>query len=470
MAERFDELALIPAFGRTVTGFESDAPIAGAQLSGARRKAVLDALARRPMDYCGQEIVRLSTTPAIVEGRIEPRPFTVRAFLARGSDGSWSVMPGGFARLSSSSGLPTSMIGAGDVSADVWVVDEQPTALQAPSLIAAEPPISRGGGLLASQAADNLFWFGRYNERAESVVRVVKTLLGSTMEGDSLFENGQLENGNGNVVARLAQLLGWWGAASPGGAVREAADVAVLCAQALSSRTAGGNVPALLRQRQGVGRGLRDRFSSDVWRLVTAPMPRVDSTRPQAMLGAARHLTEQFSALAGLIAENMVRGPAWRFLELGQRMERAQAICRIFAHLTRIEADAALSGAPGMLLDLFDSQIVYRSRYLAAPLLNPVRDLVLLDPDNPRALVFQVAEIVRHLEALPVVRDDNLPEVPLRLARQLHGELQAAEAAAMDPVRLLAIETRLAELSDAISTRYFLALDRDEADRRARVM
>jgi uncharacterized alpha-E superfamily protein len=166
----------------------------------------------------------------------------------------------------------------------------------------------------------------------------------------------------------------------------------------------------------------------------------------------------------------MVRSAAWRFLEIGQRLERAQAICRISRQLTAIEANEDSGGdggaeALGVLLDLCDSQIIYRSRYLTVPMANPVRDLVLLDPENPRALVFQVAEIVAHLAALPSTREDNMPEAPLRAARALLGELQAVTAKDMTPQRLSQVEDDLLTLSDELTARYFVALDRDDQQR-----
>ena len=468
VAARFDELAILPAFGQPVEELASRQPVAGADIQGAARDALLEALWRRPMDYCGQEIVHLSTTPAIIDGALVPRPFTVRAFVARTADGGWSVMPGGFARLASSNALPTSMMGAGDLSADVWIVDDKPNLSPQGSLLPGEPPLSRGGGILASQAADNLFWFGRYNERAEIVVRIVRALLGYSMEGDSATSGGD------HVEAALVGMLEGLGAVPVGSAGKAPLDV---CAQAFGGQGMPGSVATLIAQRQDVGLSLRERFARDFWRLVSRPMPRVDASRPQTMIATTRWLTEHFSALAGLISENMVRSAAWRFLEIGQRLERAQGICRMTRAICRLVRDETAAGQEariadgfGMLLDLCDSQIVYRTRYLSAPMANPVLDLVLLDPDNPRGLVFQVAEIVAHLSALPTVRDDNLPEPPLRAARALLGELQAAMAQDFTPQRLQDMETRLLGLSDEISARYFLQFDREEIEKRTRLL
>ncbi len=458
---RLDDLALLPAFGQAAEGLDSREPVAAAQIDAARRTALIDALRRRPMDYCGQEIVRLSTTPAIIDGRIAARPFTVRAFVARGPDGEWTVMPGGFARLSSSTALPTSLMGAGDLSADLWIVDEKPAAPHTGSRIAGEPQVSRGGGILASQAADNLFWFGRYNERAETLVRIVRAILANPADSDGNVSPGA------STLPRLTALLRDWGAISPATAQLP---VAGICARALTETRLPGGVATLMRRRQQVGMALRERFARDFWRIVSRPMPSIRVDQPQSMLGSTRWLTEHFSALAGLVAENMVRSAAWHFLQLGQRIERAQAICRMARQLDPQTGDGDPAVTLGLLLDLCDSQIVYRSRYLTRPVTGPVRDLVLLDPDNPRALAFQVAEIVQHLAALPSLRDDNVPEAPLRAARALLGELHAASAADMTTERLAVIEVRLLSLSDAISARYFLQLDTEEAERRSRLL
>jgi len=216
-----------------------------------------------------------------------------------------------------------------------------------------------------------------------------------------------------------------------------------------------GGVAALLARRNEVGQGLRERFSRDFWRLASRPMPRVDLARPQDMLSTVNGLVGQFGALAGLASENMVRSAAWRFLEIGKRLERALATCRVASHLGAADDAEAL----GLLLELCDSQIIYRARYLTGPVRDPVLDLVLLDADNPRALMFQVRDIVDHLDRLPSLREDTLPEQPLREGKALLGMLSALTAAEMGTAQLAEVETRLRRLSDAISLRYFLQFE-----------
>lgn len=449
---RLDELLIAPAFGQPVEGLEGTAPVPGASLSGAARAALLDAMARRPMDYCGQEIVQLSTTPALIGDAFVPRPFTVRAFVARGSDGEWQVMPGGFARLSAAGGIQTTLMGAGDLSADVCVVDAPGTAPAVPPFLTATPPVRRGGGILASQAADNLFWFGRYVERAEATVRVIRAVLGSAIEVDSAAGS------NPEVLEKLVALLAEWGAIPPEAAQNPAPRI---CRAALSEAALPGGVTALFGMIRSTGMPLRDRLAPDFWRIASRPVPPIDSHRPGALLRIARELLERLSALSGLLAENFIRGPAWRFLDMGRRLERGLTLCAITASLAGEEGEPA--EALGVLLDLSDSQITYRSRYLTGPRRDPVLDLLLLDPDNPRSLAFQLARLVQHIDALPRLSEDLLPEAPLREARALLSPLENTTVAMFDPAHLQQVGTGLLSLSNTVAERYFLQYEKTDA-------
>lgn len=450
VSEAIDRLIIAPAFGEVVEGLDDTQPVPGAEITGAKRDALFAAMARRPMDYCGQEIVHLSTTPALIGQQFEPRAFTVRAFVARGSDGLWTVMPGGFARLSSSGELRTSLMGDGDMSADVCIVDDMPDPGARALQLSSNPAIRRGGGILASQAADNLFWFGRYSERAEMTVRVIRSTLGNSIDADAITARDP------EVRRLLVDMLQLWSAIAPESAALSAPQA---CRAALVESDLPGGVASLLAMIRQVGLSLRDRFAPDFWRIASRPLPEVTAHRSSALLRVTRELIERFSAMSGLIAEDMVRSHAWRFLDLGRRIERALSISRMARQLAQAQDQ---SDALSALLDLCDSQITYRSRYLTGALRNPVYDLVLLDPDNPRSLAFQVQLIHQHLSILPALGDDQLPEAPLLAARAVMGPLVSQAAPTIDDHVLWDIENRLLALSEAISTRYFLQFERTD--------
>ncbi|HVJ03479.1 MAG TPA: alpha-E domain-containing protein, partial [Sphingomonas sp.] len=151
--------------------------------------------------------------------------------------------------------------------------------------------------------------------------------------------------------------------------------------------------------------------------------------------------------------EHMARTDAWRFHDMGRRVERAMSTIRF---VRAFGGPEATSDDLSTLLDLLDSQISYRQRYLTGIARLPVIDLVTLDPGNPRGVAFQVMAIHEHLSRLPVLSDDGLAEPQQEQARELAAQLATTRADRIHDSMLAGIETRLARLSDAVARRYFL--------------
>ncbi|HET6377313.1 MAG TPA: alpha-E domain-containing protein, partial [Methylocella sp.] len=137
----------------------------------------------------------------------------------------------------------------------------------------------------------------------------------------------------------------------------------------------------------------------------------------------------------------------------GRRVERAINTCRFARHFANSDAPADDLDA---LLDLVDSQITYRSRYLMGVALNPVRDMVVLDSFNPRSVAFQVERLDEHLETLPLLSDDGMLEAPRRLSLQLAAEVTTATAQCLTNEKILGFEQSLLNLADTVAARYFL--------------
>ena len=117
-------------------------------------------------------------------------------------------------------------------------------------------------------------------------------------------------------------------------------------------------------------------------------------------------------------------------------------------------------------LELCDSTITYRTRYLGQLQPAPVLDLVMLDDSNPRSLVFQLRAIDGHLDYLARVSSVHVPALPESLdhdlnaaVRQFAGDEQVwrHEGLALAMLRDIATDTdhKLDQLSEAITRAYF---------------
>jgi uncharacterized circularly permuted ATP-grasp superfamily protein/uncharacterized alpha-E superfamily protein len=445
--DQFDQCAIGGAFSDTTPGFPGRRIVLGGELDAPERARLIAAMLERGVDYVGQEVVRLSTTPAWSEGGLTPRPFALRVYAAATPAG-WTVMPGGFCRVSDRLDVRAVPMGAGARSADVWVLGERPIEFSTLLPSNEETRIIRVFGNLPSRAADNLFWMGRYLERAEATLRLVRLLC------NRLTEPHTPDLGGPQPIERLERLLVAWGAVPEQAAALAAADIALA---ALSGPEAYGSALSIVRSAKQSASIIRERLSQDVWQLISRLEARLaraasrSSTEPETLEYTERAL-HTLAALSGLMDENFNRVAGWSFLDLGRRIERAINTCR-FAR--QFAGDDATVETLDALLELIDSQITYRSRYLAGAALAPVLDMTLLDPFNPRSVGFQLVRIDEHLAALPTLRDDGVMEPPRRLSVRLRAELESAEARRLDATLVLSIEQRLTSLADALAARYF---------------
>ena len=439
---RLDEVAIEGAYGGAVPGFPGNGPVLAGELSASERERLRTAIGDRGIDYVGQELVRLSTTPVWENGRIAPRPFVLRVFAAATPDG-WTLMPGGFCRIAEQLDARAVSMGDGARAADVWVVSDK--AVSAATLLPAVDAvrIRRIAGVVPSRAADNLFWLGRYLERAEATLRLIRAL------------GTQRDPGKGSSTAlhsveRIQRLLLAWGATSQ--ATRS--QPAKLAAEALQGEERFGSALSLVRSAQRTATSLRERLSPDAWQVITEMTERLahEVDDDDGVVSAAELTLQELASFAGLAQENMNRAAGWRFLEMGRRAERAINTARF---VRQFAYDEAAGEDLDTLLTLVDCQITYRSRYLVGPLLAPVRDLVVLDPYNPRSVAFQVFALNDHIASLPTLKEGGLIERPQRLAVALQATLTTAEAAALDTKTLFSLEQDLLTLADAIGSHYF---------------
>ena len=233
-------------------------------------------------------------------------------------------------------------------------------------------------------------------------------------------------------------------------AVRWKADASPgeIFAAAIDNREGTSSVSALLAAARAIGSGSRERISPDFWQMLDAPFPKEGSFQQRSFILRAR-----FAAFAGLAAEHMGRTAGWRFHDLGRRIERALNFARLLRTFATEEASANDLTA---LLELGDVQISYRQRYATGLALMPVRDLVGLDPFNPRSISFQANAIREHLDALPRLKDDGMAEPQQAAATGLVALISTLSATMLTAEVCDELEGRLFALSDAISERFFL--------------
>jgi uncharacterized alpha-E superfamily protein len=434
-----------------------------------------DSLDRRGATVVVHDGVPLGVAPAFERGAFVSRPMSLRVFAAWTPNG-YVVMPGGLARVAADDTVPALSMQSGAASKDVWVLSSDPVdpfSLLPPPRARVE--IRRAGNEAPSRAMDNLFWLGRYAERTENLVRVLRAVV-LRLAGDTGL------NTTTNAVELAERLLVPLGHVSAEALEEAAAGVEVRLADEVHAVIFGKESTGLQRLLARVARtawSARDRLSLDTWRAIYAlttwdprnePAGAFDGPGARAYLDM---LVGRAAALSGLSAENMTRGNNWLFFDLGRRIERALSACWLVRHTLAV-ADGRESAAIQVALEIADSSMTYSYRYRNAFQAAPAADLLLLDATNPRAVAFQIEAVARHALDLPMLTEVQQRGRAGALAEGLRATIASGDAYALTEVNaegeraaLIAlldeVESAMTRIADAIGDAYLQHLPRFRA-------
>ena len=419
-----DRMVIGPAYSRLPFFDDGNESLAGHALK-EKNAALLARLRDEGPRLVGQEVVRLSTTPAFVGGKLSPRPMSLRVFAARTRDG-WQIMPGGFARIGASDDVSAIAMQKGGAVADVWIVSDRPVKWS--TLLPSEETFTRNmPGSLPSRAADNLFWLGRYIERAEGALRILRAWHGRFAE---YADRGQ------PLLADVSAYL----------------DALDIDTEETVPESLVINISSALYSASNI----RDRFSPDGWLALNdlAKTARDFRDRVQPGDDATRAMTillRKLAGFAGLVHENMYRFTGWRFLSIGRHLERGLHMARLLGHFSRSDAP---DGSLDMLIEIGDSVMTHRRRYNVATARLTVTDLLALDQLNPRSIFYQLNEIKTEVELLPNATVNGQYSPFYREVLRIYNTLSLMTPEAMTTEIYAQLESDMENLSDLLAKTY----------------
>ncbi|HTY48620.1 MAG TPA: circularly permuted type 2 ATP-grasp protein [Steroidobacteraceae bacterium] len=438
VAAHLDSLVIRPTYPNQ--HFE---PVSGRSLPASGRERLLERLRARPYAYVAQEHVALSQAP-VPRGQGLPgfaaQAVTIRVYAVATAAGH-AVMPGGLARVAADAAVNAVTTQRGGASKDIWVLpaaDDPQPAVPAPL---ARTPVRHEH--TPSRLVENLYWFGRYSARCEDKARLLSATLAARVEPQVW-----------RPAVQICRQLG---------AIAVDADPAAALAEG-NPQGPGADIRRLAWSASQV----RARLSAGCWRAVSELQQQLRdaASRREEPRQALDRLLLLLAALAGFSLDDMWQDPGWRLLRVGRRLERLQFTAQLLAsHLAT--PGAWRQEQVEWLLTACDSLRIYRPRYVSAPRLGPTLDLLVRDPEHPRALAFLWQAIARDLGVLgralglePEHVAEPLPDLSDSRLMLLEGDGPAAgEARAALAARLMGLAAAAGALSDRLSMRHFSHTD-----------
>ena len=440
----------------------------GPNLAYDERDRLLAEIHARPSQFVAQEPIVGSTAPILVNDRLQPWHVTLRAF-AVATDGDYLVLPGGLSRVATRSETLNESMAAGQRSKDVWVLAEgpvEPVSLLRPKQTALE--LRRSANDLPSRAADHLFWLGRSVERTEAQVRHARSVVArmtSELQPARLSDLHRLvlsidDPGESPLSGREEDETGLW---------QMLVDSVWLF---LYDPYRKGGLLNSIESTQRTASVVRDRISVDGWRIINqlkltqsrhAAVPRTSADLAES-LAPLNQLLTSLSAFSGLCNDSMTRGPGWRFLDIGRRIERSLQTLRVIRGLL-VEGQTDVLPRLEAMLEIADSSMTYRYRYLTTLQLAPVLDLVLADESNPRAVGFQLMALSEHVRSLAHDDSETIRTSEQKLVLSAQAALRLADVESFCTVNgtgdrrhldkfLASLAADLRALSDSITHTY----------------
>jgi len=462
---RLAEFIVVPTFSASSTT-RSFSPIVAAELSDEALWELAARIDADPTAYTLQSRVKPTKQPVWTRGALEPRVAVLRVFALTDGQGGWKVLPGGLTRVAPRRDPLADAwlsIQRGSLSADTWVMTDgevDATTLLSQPL---QPTDLRDvHWTVTSRAAENLFWLGRYTERAENSARLARYVI----EASVMVQRGAMPPPMLPLLDALARRHGLIGAKAPEAeedprGFERALLAALLPASGVTS--VGWNLRAL----QACAQALRERLSPEAWKLIHETAAQFEQhlravlDRPGQgpavadVLNVLARADTHLAAITGAQTDRMTRDDGWRLLSIGRQVERLSFHAEVLAEA--FEQDLALTeDGFGLLLGVFDSTITYRAQFQARREAPPLLHLLVHDTDNPRSLAWvartmrdRFAKLARHD---PGWASDIAAELPVPEAWPL-AELAAPGPALVEHLRRAAAQA--GELSSLISQRYF---------------
>ncbi|MFT5421577.1 MAG: putative circularly permuted ATP-grasp superfamily protein [Candidatus Endobugula sp.] len=400
IVDNIPQLVIKPAFKNW-----NAASISGNSLSANEIDELREKIQLSPLKYVAQEFISPSHAPSWQQNNFIPRPVVLRSFAAAG-EAAYHVMPGGLTYTSNTANTHVINHQMSGLSKDTWVLTTEPEkhvslwSDQGDSVPVDQEQLFS----LPSRVIENMFWLGRYMVRAESALRLLRTVFVQLNNAQPLSTIGHK-----TLLTAVTQVTETFpGFTHPDSLLLNNPE-AELISIILDGKRAG-SVMSSLNEMLECAEEVKPLMSADTQRVINDIRDEVSvlgdafsndfSSAPEEALDP---LVTSLLAFSGLVHESMIRGYGWRFIEIGRNLERSyQTMSLIRALLVSSKKEFDEDVLLETVLLTLETLITYRRRYRARTSVMNGLELTMVDDSNPRSLHYLLKKLKDHVDELPL--------------------------------------------------------------------
>lgn len=370
-----------------------------------------------PEGYVGQEEIRVSTIPTVRANGLVPRGAVLRAFSFLDDEKKAVVMPGGLARVSSADGSVVSTRTGGE-SKDVWISTGQHSDVFsiATVLERSHPAVP---DIVPSQKGENLFWSGRYAERAQASSRFASRVLSCREQGFSNDDQFEVDH-EGFLLKALFEVF------DSEELLATETDQDTRLGMVLHDSTCPAGIAYNLNRFHFATQATRESWSPASIRAIEASCSLWQdvSRRGGPVLHHSSDLFKlqlNLSGFLGLNLDSMTRDEGWALLDAGRRIERGKMVTTLLLFLLEGEFESEMKSLLNeSFLFILDSARTYQMRYQDSPQTAFTVQLLLGEVDYPRSIKHIIDRLAEVCEKIP---NPSRHEHPRKLVSLASAEL-----------------------------------------------
>ena len=357
---------------------------------------------RNPNYYVGQEIIDFSTVPSFNKGKIEPRNAVIRAF-AYLDKNEFKVMPSGLVRVSASKySLVVSNQKCG-TSKYLWILGKN-EEFTGNNVFKNREVIDSRLENISTKRAENLFWLGRYLNRAITVARMIRFNLKSMLNINRYDDNTNAKKATKILNTSLTHLTMTY----PGFLTENDIKPIVEIIDLIQNSNRAGTLSFSLHMLGSINTNVKNLLTMEAWRIFEKMQKEWLSYGKQQIITNREHISEldklliYLMAYKELIDESIFKEQGLILYDIGCKIEISQLLISKLRSLLTNKLDMLLEyDVLDSLLNSYESYNSYRAYYKSSLEISNVLEFLLFNTKYPKSLIYIIEELLSDLNDLP---------------------------------------------------------------------
>ena len=357
---------------------------------------------RNPNYYVGQEIIDFSTVPSFNKGKIEPRNAVIRAF-AYLDKNEFKVMPSGLVRVSASKDSLVVSNQKGGTSKDLWILGKN-EEFTGNNVFKNREVIDSRLENISTKRAENLFWLGRYLNRAITVARMIRFNLKSMLNINRYDDNTNAKKATKILNTSLTHLTMTY----PGFLTENDIKPIVEIIDLIQNSNRAGTLSFSLHMLGSINTNVKNLLTMEAWRIFEKMQKEWLSYGKQQIITNREHISEldklliYLMAYKELIDESIFKEQGLILYDIGCKIEISQLLISKLRSLLTNKLDMLLEyDVLDSLLNSYESYNSYRAYYKSSLEISNVLEFLLFNTKYPKSLIYIIEELLSDLNDLP---------------------------------------------------------------------